>query len=134
MPGKYQELIVWHKAMDLVTTIYGYTQAFPQDEVFGLISQMRRAAVSVPSNIAEGQGRQSKAEFRRFLSIARGSLYELETQVVIAQRLNYLTEENGDDLFETLEEVAECLTACDQVSATEAASAVTVQAKRRHPT
>ena len=109
MPGKYQELIVWQKAVDLVTTIYGYTQAFPQDEVFGLISQMRRAAVSVPSNIAEGQGRQSKAEFRRFLSIARGSLYELETQVVIAQRLNYLTEENGDDLFETLEEVGRML-------------------------
>jgi len=76
--------------MDLVELLYRATVDFPREETFGLRSQMRRAVVSIPSNIAEGQGRNSRREFRRFLSIAHGSLRELETQIHIAQRLDYL--------------------------------------------
>ena len=86
----YRELIVWQKAIDLVVAIYRITQSFPREEAFGLTSQLRRAAVSIPSNIAEGQGRRSAKEFQRFLDIARGSLQEVETQLLIANRLHYL--------------------------------------------
>ena len=86
---KHQQLRVWQESMDLVTMVYAMTSAFPADERFGLSSQMQRAAVSVPSNIAEGAARGSKADFLRFLYIARGSLSELETQLQIAQRLGY---------------------------------------------
>ena len=85
----HYDLKVWQLAMDLVTDIYAMTKYFPDSEKFGLSSQMQRAAVSVPSNIAEGAGRESTADFMRFLVIARGSLSELETQVLIAQRLGY---------------------------------------------
>lgn len=87
----YQELTAWQKAMDLVEEIYRGSQAFPRQETYGLTSQLRRAAVSVPSNIAEGQGRRTTADFLRHLSIAYGSLLEVETQVMIATRLNYFT-------------------------------------------
>lgn len=87
---KHQQLRAWQEAMDLVTTIYALTACFPADEKFGLSSQMRRAAISVPSNIAEGAARGSKADFLRFLHIARGSLSELETQLQIAYRLRYI--------------------------------------------
>jgi four helix bundle protein len=87
----YQELIAWQKAMDLVVVVYRYTASFPKEEMFGLTSQLRRAAVSIPSNIAEGQGRRTTKEFVNFLAIARGSLQEVETQLFIAERLNYLT-------------------------------------------
>jgi len=90
MGGSYRDLIAWQRAMNLVTAIYGATQAFPRDELYGLTNQLRRAAVSVPSNIAEGQARFSPKEFHRFLSIARGSLVEIETQILIAQNLGYL--------------------------------------------
>lgn len=86
----YKDLIVWQKAMDLVELVYHLTKLFPKDEQYGLSNQLRRAAVSIPSNIAEGQARNSTAEFRNFLSIARGSLAELETQLLIAERLNYI--------------------------------------------
>src|SRR6476659_1156091 len=86
----YQDLVAWQKAMDLVELVYGATRGFPREEVYGLTSQVRRAAVSVPSNIAEGQGRASTKEFLHHLSIARGSLFEVETQVLVAQRLGYL--------------------------------------------
>ena len=86
----YRELIVWQKAMDLVTQVYQLTRLFPREELYGLTNQIRRAAVSIPSNIAEGQARQSTAEFRNFLSIAQGSLAELDTQILIAVNLNYL--------------------------------------------
>ena len=86
----YTHLIVWQKSMDLVESLYRATANFPKDEWFGLRSQMRRAVVSIPSNIAEGQGRNSRREFRRFLSIAHGSLRELETQIQISKRLGYL--------------------------------------------
>ena len=85
-----QDLVAWQKAIEFVQRIYAITAKFPQEEMFGLKSQMRRAAVSVPSNIAEGQGRASRGEFLQFLGHARGSLYELETQLVIASTLCYL--------------------------------------------
>ena len=87
----YRELEVWQKAVELVVLIYRHTKGFPKEEVYGLTSQMRRAAVSVPSNIAEGQGRRTTGEFLNYLSIARGSLLELETQAIIAQKLEFLT-------------------------------------------
>ena len=91
MSGKnYRDLVAWQKAMDLVEMIYELTKGFPKEELYGITSQIRRAAVSIPSNIAEGQGRTSTKEFQNFLSIAHGSVREVETQVLIAQRLRYL--------------------------------------------
>jgi four helix bundle protein len=85
-----EDLLVWQKSMDLVEWLYKATVDFPKEEIFGLRSQMRRAVIAIPSNIAEGQGRNSRREFPRFLSIAYGSLRELETQIQIAKRLRYL--------------------------------------------
>jgi four helix bundle protein len=85
----YRDLIAWQKAIELVTEIYRATQGFPDRERFGLTSQLRRAAVSVPSNVAEGQGRRSTGEFKQFLGHARGSLLEVETQIFIANNLGY---------------------------------------------
>ncbi len=87
---KHHDLKVWQESMELVTDIYRITNNFPRDEVYGLTSQMRRAAVSVPSNIAEGAARTSNKEFLQFLSIARGSLSELETQIIISINLDYV--------------------------------------------
>ena len=101
----YQELIVWQKAMDLVVAVYEQTQAFPKTEIYGLTNQLRRASVSIPSNIAEGQGRNSTKQFRYFLSIAYGSLQEVETQLFIAKRLQYLTAEQTDPLLAQCAEV-----------------------------
>jgi len=95
MGQSYQDLIAWRKAMELVTEIYRATKGFPRDELYGLTNQLRRAAVSVPSNIAEGQAHFSQKEFRHFLSHARGSLVEIETQVIIAQNLGYLHENDS---------------------------------------
>jgi len=89
--GNYRELIAWQKAMRLVVDTYRATDIFPRRELYGLTSQMRRAAVSVPSNIAEGQARRTDLEFAQFLGNARGSLAELETQVLIAEELKYLS-------------------------------------------
>jgi four helix bundle protein len=104
----YSDLIAWQKAMDLVVLVYEATESFPPKERYGLTNQLRRAAVSVPSNIAEGQGRCSTRDFLRCLSIASGSLQELETQLIIARRLNYLEEVFRPGLFESTKEVA-CL-------------------------
>ena len=82
------DLVAWQKAMDLVEIVYKSTSQFPKDELYGLTNQLRTAIVSAPSNIAEGQGRRSSHDFRRFLTIAHGSLREAETQVMIAQRLH----------------------------------------------
>jgi four helix bundle protein len=90
MADNYRDLIAWQKAKSLALDVYRCTGRFPRDEIYGLSSQMRRAAVSVPSNIAEGKGRYSKKEFVQFLYHARGSLLELETQVSIAHDLEYL--------------------------------------------
>ena len=89
----YRELIVWQKSMQLVTDIYRATESLPKGEQFGLTAQIRRAAVSVPCNIAEGFGQQLAGDFGRFLTMARGSLYELQTQIEIALNLRYLAEE-----------------------------------------
>ena len=90
MGRSYRELIAWQKAMKLVTEIYEATQRFPSEERYGLTNQLRRASVSVPSNIAEGQARFSQKEFHHFLSQARGFLVEIETRLLIARALTYL--------------------------------------------
>ena len=101
----YTELIAWQKAMDLVEQIYEATRQFPKEELYGLTSQIRRAAVSIPSNIAEGQGRRSTNEFLHFLSIAHGPLRETETQVFIADRLKYLSKSHVNKLITLSAEV-----------------------------
>ena len=88
----YRDLIVWQKSMQLVSEVYLQSKAFPSEELYGLTSQIRRCAISIPSNIAEGYGRNSTNDYKRFLQISVGSLYELQTQIEIAFRLNYLTE------------------------------------------
>jgi four helix bundle protein len=107
--SSYRDLVVWQKAMDLVTEIYRATSGFLREEMFGLTSQLRRSAVSGPSNIAEGQGRATKGEFIQFLSHARGSLFELETQIVISGRLGYFPSELEVALAAKAEEVARIL-------------------------
>jgi four helix bundle protein len=105
----YRDLIAWQKAMDLVTVVYKLTGGFPKEELYGLAWQLRRAAVSIPSNIAEGQGRASTREFLNFLSIAHGSLRELETECLIAQRLNYTTEQTCSQVLALTAEVGRLL-------------------------
>jgi four helix bundle protein len=105
----YRDLIVWQKAMDLVERVYRSSRGFPKDELYGLSSQIRRAAVSVPSNIAEGQGRGGDAEMVRFPRIAHGSLRELETQALIAERLGYTDRNETDQLMEMASEVGRLL-------------------------
>ncbi len=92
MKRKHHDLVAWQEAIKLVKSIYALTQDFPREEMFGLTAQMRRASVSVPSNIAEGAARSSAKEFVHFLMLARGSLSELETQIVIARELGYTTD------------------------------------------
>src|SRR5271167_4356127 len=107
--SSYKDLVVWKKSMALVTEVYAATARFPREESFGLTSQLRRSAVSVPSNIAEGQGRATKGEFVQFLAHARGSLFELETQVLIAGELGYLPSECQGRLGEKVQEIARIL-------------------------
>lgn len=102
----YTDLVAWQRAMDLVMLVYEATEGFPPRERFGLTNQLRRAAVSVPSNIAEGRGRDTTRDFLRCLSIAFGSLQEVETQLFIAQRLDYLEQRFQPGLFELTNEVA----------------------------
>jgi len=101
----YRDLIVWQKAMDLVEEIYRCSQGFPNDERFGLTAQLRRAAVSVPSNIAEGNSRGTSRDYLRFLDMSYGSLAEVETQVMIANRLNYLDSPKLEDLLQRTGEI-----------------------------
>ena len=105
----YQELVAWQKAMDLVEDVYKLTKHFPREELYALTSQIRRAAVSVPSNIAEGQGRRTTSDFLRHLSIAYGSLREVETQTLIAQRLKYIADANVKFVMERAGEVGRLL-------------------------
>jgi four helix bundle protein len=109
MGRSYKDLVAWQKSMDLVTATYRATAGFPRDELFGLTSQLRRAAVSIPSNIAEGQGRLSEKEFRYFLGQARGSLMEVETQLQIAENLGYLQKEQTISLLKSCAEVGRIL-------------------------
>jgi four helix bundle protein len=106
----YRELIAWQKAMDLVELVYSASRNWPREELYGLTSQIRRAAVSIPSNIAEGQGRTSSREFLHHLSIARGSLLETETQVLLAQRLDYLPTGIATNLLALSDEVSRLVT------------------------
>src|ERR1700732_2535215 len=105
MQGTYEDLVVWRRAMDLVLEIYRCTGSFPKQEIYGLTSQMRRSAVSVPSNIAEGKGRFSRKELVHYLFQARGSLLELETQVLIARKLEYLDDFESKRLIALTSEV-----------------------------
>ena len=105
MQGTYEDLKVWRRAMDLVLEGYRSTSSFPKQETYGLTSQMRRAAVSVPSNIAEGKGRFSRKELLQFLFHARGSLLELQTQITIGRELGFLAAAEGEKLTDLAAEV-----------------------------
>ena len=109
MSHTYSELQVWQKAMALVRETYVRTRMFPREEVYGLAAQMRRSAITIPSNIAEGQGRLSKGEFKQFLGVARGSLLELETQILIAKDLRYFDEQHADAMVSQSQEVLRML-------------------------
>ncbi len=108
----FRELLVWQRAIALTLEIYKLTKAFPKEEMFGLTSQLRRAAVSVASNIAEGQGRKTKGEFAQFLCMARGSNAEVQTQLVIARGLGYAGEAEGGRCEALALEVAKMLMDC----------------------
>ena len=101
----HRDLIAWQKSMDLVVLIYECSVSFPKHELYGLTSQIRRAAVSIPANIAEGQGRRSKPEFSQFLGNARGSLLELDTHLELALRLKYLTPSQHERIHQQVVEV-----------------------------
>jgi four helix bundle protein len=103
--NSYRDLRIWQEAVDLALVIYRVTAQFPKHEIYGLTSQMRRAAVSVSSNIAEGKGHNSDGDFSRFLFHARGSLLELQTQIAIARGLEYLTMENATTLTRTTDDL-----------------------------
>jgi len=109
--SSFQDLRVWQESMDLAVAIYHATSSFPRHETYGLISQMRRAAVSVPSNIAEGKGHRSDPEFVRFLFHARGSLLELQTQLLIARRIEYLSAAKAEELGRSSEGIGRGLNA-----------------------
>lgn len=101
----FRDLIIWQKSMNLVTQIYKETESFPESERYGLISQIRRSAVSIPSNIAEGYGRNSGGDFKRFLNISMGSLFEIQTQLQIAQNLKYLDTKENERLYNLSREI-----------------------------
>ena len=105
----YQDLIVWQKAMDLVVLVYQATRLFPKEELYGLTSQVRRAVVSIPSNLAEGHARKSRAEFLNFVSIAQGSRAEVETQIMIAVRLSYIHQDQAQPMQHLLLEIGKML-------------------------
>ncbi|HUP63545.1 MAG TPA: four helix bundle protein [Thermoanaerobaculia bacterium] len=106
MKGTYRDLIAWQKAMDLVTEIYRETDSFPAREIYGLTNQVRRASIGVPSDIAEGKGRLSKKEFVQMLSRARGSIFEVQTQIEIGRNLGFLSAEKFTELSAKADEVA----------------------------
>ena len=98
----HKDLIVWQESITLVTLIYEKTKSFPKDELFGLTSQIRRSSISIPSNISEGAARESNKDFLRFLFIAQGSIAELDTQLIISNNLNFLTNEDYFQISEKL--------------------------------
>jgi four helix bundle protein len=105
MGRSYRDLSAWQKAVELVLLVYRITGSFPREELYGLTAQLRRAAVSVPSNIAKGQGRRLPKEFRRFLRAAAGSLMEIETQLIIAHRLGFMDKDILSGILENTNEV-----------------------------
>ena len=100
-----KELKIWNKAMDLSVEVYKATSKFPKEEVYGLTSQIKRAAISIPSNISEGAGRNSNKEFIHFLGISNGSSYELQTQLIISNKLNLISNETLESLLKPIEEI-----------------------------
>jgi four helix bundle protein len=109
MGKSFRDLIVWQRAIDLTTEIYRLTESFPKSEIYGLTSQIRRAAVSVASNIAEGAGRGSKRDFRHFLMTARGSICEVQTQLILAGKLEFARREKIAEIESTANEVGRML-------------------------
>ena len=109
MIKSYQDLNAWQKSMEAAKDIYSLTSKFPSDERFGLISQIRRSAVSIPSNIAEGHARKSRLEFRQFISIALGSLAELETQLILSHRLEFVLKEETEAIMGKLDDIGKML-------------------------
>lgn len=107
----YRQLDVWQRAMELVEAVYGMTKLLPSEERYGLTSQVQRAAVSVPANIAEGWGRNSRKEYMHHLSRAKGSLMELETLLIVVMRLGFVSKEQGRRAWELSQEVGKMLTA-----------------------
>ncbi len=109
MVKSYRDLIVWQKSMQLVTQVYSKTKILPREELYGLVAQIRRSSVSIPSNIAEGYGRNSTNDYLRFLQIASGSLYELQTQLEICLNLEYLSKEDFESIDEQSREIERML-------------------------
>jgi four helix bundle protein len=107
----YKDLVVWQKGIQLAKLVYSLTRSFPAEEKFGIIAQMRRAAVSVPSNIAEGQARHTTGEFIRFISHAEGSLAELDTQLILSTELKFCRESAAEPPFTLLSEIRRMLNA-----------------------
>lgn len=105
----FRKILVWQKSITLVTKIYSATSTFPKEEMFGLTSQIRRSSVSIPSNIAEGSGRESNKDFLRFLYISLGSIFEMQTQLEIAKNIIYLKEEEFNNLYEDSREIERML-------------------------
>jgi len=109
MAQNFRDLVVWQRAIELTVCVYKLTSTFPKDELYGLSSQMRRASISVASNIAEGRGRLNPAEFRQFLGVAQGSIFELKTQVIVARELGMTRREALDRAESLCEEVSKML-------------------------
>jgi four helix bundle protein len=111
----FRELLIWKKGMEIVTSVYKFTALLPTDEKYGLKTQLQRAAVSIPSNIAEGCSRNSEPDFKRFIEIAIGSAYELETQLTITENVNIISKDQVEPLLQLLTEEKKCLIALFQL-------------------
>jgi four helix bundle protein len=109
MVKSYRDLIVWQKSMQLVTQVYLITKSLPKEELYGLVPQIRKSCISIPSNIAEGYGRNSTSDYLRFLQIASGSLYELQTQLEICLNLGYLSKQSFEEIYEQSREIERML-------------------------
>ena len=109
MQHNFRDLDVWKKSIGFVSRVYTITNSFPSSELYGIVSQMQRAAISIPSNIAEGAGRDSNSDFSRFISIAEGSAYEIETQITIAHEILYLNDKDYNSLLMDIQEIQRML-------------------------
>lgn len=105
----FRDLIIWQRGIYLVKEVYKETMNFPREEMYGLTNQIRRAAISIPSNVSEGHIRQHRAEFRQFLNIALGSLAELETQIIISRELNYISNEKTENLIDQMNSLSKMI-------------------------
>lgn len=103
--NNFRKLKIWNKSVDLATVVYDLTKNYPKTEMYGIVSQMRRSVVSISSNIAEGAGRESRKEFKRFLNIAKGSGYELETQLTISKNLVFISQDRFDEIIVSITEL-----------------------------